>query len=387
MQIFLKEGMGKKSIGVKNAEYQFLSLLNAGLWGKNADLRAFAAEPNWDHIMYLARTQAVLPLIYDGIMTLPRDRKPESTGLLALLAYVDKVEAHNRALDAAATEISGRLSSSGIRSVLLKGQGNALLYRNREHRQCGDIDLYVGPDNFAKAAGIIRSWKEIRNEVPESSKHIGYRFGNLLLELHREAFQFPDRKLDAQYREWEEKELLGTEGEKVRLVEGDDREVTLPEAEFNLFYVFAHAFHHFMESGLGLRQMCDLALLIDKYGEIPDSSGFADMLKKYRLDREWKLFVCFLVNVLDLPVGKALLYDPSYTSLSFRLLDRILKDGNFGKHKKLPDFSKCWLPLRKLGSLGIHLVVFLQRVRFSPRQASAYFMKMWRIGLRNALKR
>ena len=108
----------------------------------------------------------------------------------------------------------------------------------------------------------------------------------------------------------------GTEGEKVRLVEGDDREVTLPPAEFNLFYVFAHAFHHFMESGLGLRQMCDLALLLEKYGEVQDSAGFADTLKKYRIST------------------KGVVMDPNvFTTLAFVTLDET-GDRNFSFARK-----------------------------------------------------
>ena len=131
----------------KAAERQFLELLRTGLWGGPADLRPFgeAGKPDWKGIMHLARTQAVLPLIYDGIQELPQEYRPEGAVLMKLIAYVDRVEMHNRALDAAAVEISGRLASQGIPSVLLKGQGNAVWYRNPLHRQCGDIDLYVGP--------------------------------------------------------------------------------------------------------------------------------------------------------------------------------------------------------------------------------------------------
>ena len=176
--------------------------------------------PDWKGILEIAGTQAVVPLIYDGMMTLPQEMRPKGTALLKIIAYVDKVEMLNGELDAAAVEISGRLAAGGIRSVLLKGQGIAALYGNPGHRQCGDIDLYVGRKAYGKALELMRSWKEIHHEHQETVKHTGFMFGRLTVELHKEAFCMPDEKLDASYKVMEDRELA-KDGATVHLGKGE----------------------------------------------------------------------------------------------------------------------------------------------------------------------
>ncbi len=376
----------KKETSIQTG-YQFLSLLVSGLWKRPADITPFRVSgPDWKGILRLGKTQAVLPLIYDGMMTLPEEMQLKGEPLLRLIAYVDKVEQLNSGLDKAVLDISDRLAGAGIRSVLLKGQGNAALYPVPEHRQCGDIDLYTGAADYDRAAAMIRTWKETRGEHPESVKHIGFVIGNITLELHREAFRMPDAETDREYRILENAELAK---DSCRVHIGDiagGGEITVPVPNFNVFYIFCHAFHHFMQGGLGLRQMCDLAVLLHRHHGLMDEVLLRSRLETFRLDREWKLFVCLLVNALDLPSNEAPLYDPGYTSLSFSLLDEMFRDGNFGQYKDFPDFSRLPRLLRKAGSLWIHHVMFFRRLKFSRRQTWSYYRYMWKTGLEHAFR-
>lgn len=47
------------------------------------------------------------------------------------------------------------LRKAGIEPVLLKGQGLSRYYPTPELRQCGDIDIYVGEENYEKAYDAI----------------------------------------------------------------------------------------------------------------------------------------------------------------------------------------------------------------------------------------
>lgn len=380
--------MGKYKIS-DTAKKQFLALLRAGLWGKEADMGCFPEEsaPDWNGILYLGRTQAVLPLVYDGMLTLPSDRQLKGPALMKLLAYVDKIEKLNMELNDAVTEISSRLSAEGIRSVLLKGQGLAALYRNPLHRQCGDIDLYVGEENYRKAADIIRQWPEIHKELPENIKHITFSYKNVEIELHRNAFQMPGSRLDKKYRVLERQELEGDTGlAYVDILVSDTSakgKAVVPPVLFNVFYTFCHAFSHFMLSGLGLRQLCDIAVLLERYGASLDSALLHSWLKDYKLDKEWQMFICLLTDFLGLSPSKAPLYDNSLNSVSEKLLDTIFNDGNFGQHKDLPDFSHKAKIIRKIGNLWIHHILFTRRLRFSRRQTFLYYLSMWEIGMKN----
>lgn len=374
----------KKNCGYsEDAVRQFLILIKHAMWGSpDGGCNAGPDPLDWKGILHIARKQALLPMVYDGMEYLPADKRLQGPALMQLIAYVDKVESHNRALDEAAVEISSRLAAEGIRSVLLKGQGNAVLYRNPLHRQCGDIDLYTGAGNFEKAAGIIRGWPEISDEKPESVKHIGFTYKGAILELHREAYYFPDRKSNTLFRPWETEEL-SKDSCHVTLGEGSSKgEVTVPPVDFNLFYIFAHAFTHFMQSGLGLRQLCDLALFIHAHRGEFDTDALCSKLETFDLEEEWKLFVCFLVEILGLPQDEVPLYDGRIVPMSYKMLSRILADGNFGQHKNLPDFSRKPVMVRKMGNLILHQITYAQRIKFSPRQTWRYYRAMWRDGIK-----
>ena len=162
--------------------------------------------------------------------------------------------------------------------------------------------------------------------------------------------------------------------------------VTVPPAQFNIFYVFYHAFHHFMTSGLGLRQLCDLAILLHAYHDRIDVRELESILKEYKLDKEWRLFTGLLTDALGLPEGEAPLHDSSQVPLSGKLLDTIFNDGNFGHHKDLPDFSAAPKYIRKTGNLFNRHILMARRLKYSIRQVAVYYISMWRNGLKNINK-
>ena len=384
-------GMKKKEITTHVSEQQFLALLRAGLWGQPVEMTYFPENgtPEWKGILYLGKTQAVLPLIYDGMLGLPAGMQLKGPALMKLIAYVDKIEKLNMELNDAVSEISARLSAAGIRSVLLKGQGLAALYPNPLRRQCGDIDLYVGEENYRKAAEIIRGWSEVCEGSAEKDKHIGFMFHDLVLELHRHAFSMPGFRLSRIYKTMELKEL-SLHGQKIRLstpsaeIGGKDIDsIIIPSEQFNVFYTFCHAFFHFMLNGLGLRQMCDIAVLLHNYHDKIDVENFKTWLKKFKMDHEWELFINLIVNYIGLPQEETLLYNKNdHSSVLLRqFLETIFDDGNFGQYKSLPDYSHYPFLLKKAGSLINHHILLFRRFKFSKRQTLRYYFHLWYIGI------
>ena len=378
--------MKKKDIVSREAERQFLALLRAGLWGGKADMACFPESglPDWKGILYLGRSQAVLPLIYDGMLTLPEEMRLHGPALMRLIAYVDRIEGLNRELDEASAEISARLAAEGIRSVLLKGQGLAVLYRIPGHRQCGDIDLYVGEENYRKAINIIRNWNEIHNEQPEMTKHTCFEFKNVELEIHKRCLDIHELRVSKHYIILEKNELC--KNDCLVYLSDSKIPVYVPPIEFNLFYVFFHAFNHFMRSGLGLRQLCDLAILLHTHKKHINKTILTNFLKEYKLDREWQVFISLIVNTIGLPKDDAVLYDSSYNKLSYELLKIIENDGNFGHSKDLPTYYNRPRIFRKIGNLFVHLILLKRRYKFSPRQTRIYFFSTWRTGISNFIK-
>ena len=161
-----------KGLTQDKIQLQFLELLRAGMWGGSADVSLFEdGAADWKKILAHAKMQAVMPLVYDGIVSLPERLRPDMPTMYRLMAFTDKIERLNGKLDRAAAELSEKLSGCGIRSVLLKGQGNAVLYPNPARRQCGDIDLYVGEDNFGRTMSLLSEWGMVDNLAEATYKH------------------------------------------------------------------------------------------------------------------------------------------------------------------------------------------------------------------------
>ena len=70
---------------------------------------------------------------------------------------------------------------AGLHPILLKGQGIATHYINPLHRQCGDIDVYIGKEGQPIANNILlRHGAEAEGEA--SDKHGSYSFHGVPIE-------------------------------------------------------------------------------------------------------------------------------------------------------------------------------------------------------------
>ena len=277
--------MKMKGLTQDKIQLQFLELLRAGMWDKSADTSLFEdGTADWKKILAHARMQAVMPLVYDGIVSLPERLRPDLPTMYRLMAFTDKIEKLNGKLDRAAGELSEKLSGCGIKSVLLKGQGNAVLYPNPARRQCGDIDLYVGEDNFGRTMSLLSEWGMVDNLAETTCKHSHFEWDGVTVEIHKLAADASGTS--ASFAEWERKALQDTDCQVIL----DGRSVHVPPPTFNALFIFIHAFHHFMTQGIGLRQLCDLALLLTaKHDEI-DCGELLDRLRMYKLMKEWDFF-------------------------------------------------------------------------------------------------
>ena len=130
----------------------FFSLVRAGLWGISAepDLYSGLTSTQWQKLYRLAQTQSLLAIVFDGINTLPANLHPPRTLYLQWAAQTLQIEQANDRLNCMIIRLNDLYTTAGLHPVLLKGQGMAAYYRNPRHRQCGDIDIYLGEDDQSK---------------------------------------------------------------------------------------------------------------------------------------------------------------------------------------------------------------------------------------------
>ncbi len=313
-------------------EQQFFALLRTGIWGTVPDESLFNGEVEWEEILKIAAMQTVSGPVFDGISLLPPDQQPPGALMRQFYATVVRVEQSHALLNDRLARVVAELRSIGIRPVLLKGQGAALNYPNPLRRQCGDIDLYIGGEDYRRACRWVVGQGMAPDSSVESHKHFHFDWEGVHIELHRIAEKLPGRSRDKKFQAWTRNHLEGVGPVNATIGQA---EVLLPPVNFNALYIFNHAFHHFVSDGVGCRQLCDWVLYLHQYREQLDREQLKKDLETFGLTRVWQLFGCIAVHQLGLPEEEFPFYSDRYRRASEEIiLGDILQLGNFGRYAK-----------------------------------------------------
>lgn len=307
----------------------FLALVRAGLWNTPASPSLFANidEADWMEVFRSARTQALLAITFDGLQSLPPQLRPPRPLYLQWAAKVAQIEAANTCLNAEVREIFASYRDAGLHPVLLKGQGIAALYANPLHRQCGDIDVYIGKKAQIVANRILLSLgAEAEGEA--SDKHASYSLNGVHIENHRIILRLNNPAANRYFRRLVQQWY--PQAAETGTIDGYP--VSLPPATFNALYIFMHAFVHFLNSGIGLRQVCDWTRLLSVRQEDIDKPLVEQQLRKMGLLSAAKAFGYIAVRHLGLPEEELPFSIRSTERAGEALLEDIFETGNFGQH-------------------------------------------------------
>lgn len=311
-----------------------LTLVRMALWGGNEPLPADL--PDWREVLAVAKKQTLLGLVAEAVPMLPDRLQPDPQSKMLLHATAMRIMSSHALLNRKVADIKTRMDSFGIHTVLFKGQGTAMNYPNPQSRQCGDIDLYVGEDNFARALELFDPGTMKAADDYRYMKHFNINEDGVEIEVHRIAEILPGSARDRRFQRWT---LDSLSSNSVRKVEIGGATVNLPPADFDVIYIMNHAWHHFMTGGIGLRQLCDWSMHIHRYGKSVDHKVLRENLNSFGLVRAWKILSCVAVRYLGLPEDECPLYDAAYARKADKVMDVIWHEGNFGHHsdtKKTP---------------------------------------------------
>ena len=234
-------------------------------------------EADWKELYAIAKKQCLVGILFDGIKKLPAEHVGmEKELLLQWMAESQMLEKANVRLSDAAIQVSEWFRKKGFRTCILKGQGNALMYPNPYSRTPGDIDIWVdGGDK--RVISFVRS---ISPHEKACYHHVEFpSYKGVEVEVHyRPSFLlcfWHNRKLQKYYERVKEEQFSH------RVMLGEQGEIAIPTAEFNLIFQLTHIFSHLMNEGIGLRQLVDYYfVLCDFYKVYQNSSNPSVSLSK-----------------------------------------------------------------------------------------------------------
>ena len=237
--------------------------------GSAKDIPDSLKEADWKELYAIAKKQCLVGILFDGIKKLPAEyvgMKEEL--LLQWMAESQMLEKANVRLNYAAIQVSEWFRKKGFRTCILKGQGNALMYPNPYSRTPGDIDIWVeGGDK--RVISFVRS---ISPHEKACYHHIEFpSYKGVEVEVHyRPSFLLcfrHNRKLQKYYERVKEAQFSH------RVMLGEQGEIAIPTAEFNLIFQLTHIYAHLMNEGIGLRQLVDYYYVLCDFYKVYQKSS------------------------------------------------------------------------------------------------------------------
>ncbi len=353
----------------ENCQLLFQMLLRNALWDTPVKKTFEPTTDQWNQIMVCARRQAVTALVAEAVLRHQHlwtlDSMLKKKLQMTVVANVQENERLNKVL-AAVTQL---LNEHGIRSVLLKGQGVALNYPKPELRCCGDIDLYVGKQNYVKACQLMAQCVENLENATETKKHLHVLYMGESIELHRVTEDMEGRKFN-NYFQTVTMDCLDRNELPSHCFNGTD--VLLPPDDYNAFYIFEHLWHHFLDGGIGFRQLCDWVRFLHVHYRDINHTQLKLHLKGMGLWYPWLVFASIAVEQLGLPADECPFYNVLYSGDALRIVRLIYREGNFGKFNPLAlkRHKKEKYIVKKCLSLRLHSQRFLTIARVFPREVS-----------------
>jgi len=350
------------------SESQYFALLRSALW----DTPVIIEGPiDWKEVMRIAQHHSNEALLCGVASLMTTDNRPSDAMLGKMQSVMRNNLLRQLRLRQILTSAVTLLREHGIEPVLLKGFSLAMLYPNPNLRQFGDIDLFVGLGNFHEACNLLRSLPGGYNwgEEVDVGHHYNIEFGNYPMEIHRISADVNDQKEAEVYAAIECDGLYSN----TQHVDMEGLEISIPSKEFMVFFTFYHAWHHFLTSGVGWRQISDVAMTLHAYHGQLDLEKLHQWLTAMHLMRPWQAFGCLMVEQLGISEVEMPFYDATCHRTAQRLYRNVMEVGNFSRNSKFKQRRPKRKLFRKIHSFIGIFVDFFYRARIFP---SAAFSEM-----------
>lgn len=316
-----------------NITDKFFELIQITLGNKDG-FEQHPSSEEWVLLYRMSIKQALTSLLVDGVDKVYGSQKdiPQNL-LLEWIGQQQMTIQMNRIQSERSKELCNLFEEAGFIACVLKGQGTALYYEHPEHRQCGDIDVWV-----TDGSGFMVNGSRSRDRVLDFAREKGWKIGHIDIK-HSDIEIFDDVPVEVHFQpSWmycpmTNKRLMRFFAEEANNQFGNyDERVgfTHTTIEFDLVYSMVHIYRHIFSEGVGLRQLMDYYYILRsvksgelrvKCFEVLCSLG----MKKFVGGVMWILRECFGMK------EEYLLCQVNERHGRF-LLSEIMMAGNFGQY-------------------------------------------------------
>lgn len=353
----------------------FYTILQSAI-GKPVRLSHTLSEKEWNEIFGLAKKQALVGIMFEGVERLPQEQWPSRNVVLQWTMMVESIKHRNRQTTDVCLRLTEALDKDGFDTCILKGQANHVYYDglNSGHslgllRICGDVDVWIWPK--VKTLHLVKSIIDYcqRKEIQLSLCHLHAEVkpvNGVPVEIH-----FRPSFLNHPLRDRYFQQLFqSAQFEKVN-IDGCG-ELTKLRVDYDLLFQMNHIYRHLLDEGVGMRQVLDFYMLLKAYrkeclvrNDLMDSSVLLKHVKACGMGRFASALMYVLQKIFDMDSSE-LLCAPSEHHGSF-LLDEMMLAGNFGHY----DARMRTLEVKK-GKLSYQLQKASRRFKRNLRFLTSY---------------
>ena len=249
-----------------SASIKMLEALRCSLYEKKVQWNMEMEPDEWRKIFCLCYGQNILPMVYDAVYKCSAFQSvPGDFNRMIKQQVIRQVTIQHHKTEEFLV-VYEKLLEAGLTPVIVKGIICRNLYAQPDYRCSSDEDILIPENQFRDCHEVLKSLG-LRPASSESDterqSEVSYnRDGGVLhLELHKTLFP-PESEAYGELNQmfdhvFERKITVNIKGVPVYTLDHTD----------HMLYLILHAFKHFLHSGFGIRQVCDMILFADAYGK------------------------------------------------------------------------------------------------------------------------
>lgn len=289
-----------------------------------------ANPEQWMAVFSMAKKQGLLAVTYGTIEKLPSALQPPLQVKFSWIRCMELIVKQNEKISALCREVDKMMTGIGIRSCVLKGQGMATYYPNPLYRNSGDIDLWIRLEkpsgNFdADVEEMLKRIESLGKGKPydPGPHHAEWKLEDISIELHYLPGEFYVQKYNERYKLFAQEEFKNN-----RHI---DAGFSIPTTYFNMVQQMEHLQRHLLFEGIGLRQLCDYAILLLCSTE-EERKKVAKTLGELNLKRSASALMWVIKKIFGVPEER-LLFKPDEKLGKIALLDAMDFGGNLARQR------------------------------------------------------
>lgn len=298
--------------------------------GKATSFEKNPSPQEWERLYVMSHQQSMVGILNGAVHQIPQDQWPSEDLLRKWDENTAKISRIYHLHEQRVKELEELLRRLGLHGCILKGTGLAYLYPRPEWRMYGDIDIWIAGNRDAVIHAFEDAGIPIFDILYQESK--AGIFLDTDVEVHFHPCKMYNPFCNARLQRFFEN------NSPIR----DEETITYPDTKFNAVFCMAHMFRHYLEGGIGMRQMLDYYYIL-KNLDPADRKPVMRVLKRLGMGRftasvmtsMWYNFGLedeYLLCPIDLKHGKKLVND-------------IIAMGNFGvldKRNQTPENETKW---------------------------------------------